>query len=137
MAPGRISLLSQDACRNGSIPRHSLHHQNSRGTRVSVVRVRENYHSGLLIGSDSKMNGTLNSEGCRPQNLAHCGFQCRVAVSAHAMADATSIEPSGGVLRAKGLGLSAFAVHELVHDLNQALPDGGESGALELRIYRR
>jgi len=74
-----------------------------------VVRVRENYHSGLLIGSDSKMNGTLNSEGCRPQNLAHCGFQL----------------PRGSAAR------------ELVHDLNQALPDGGESGALELRVDHR
>src|ERR1700730_19069545 len=45
-----------------------------RGARVSVVRVRENYHSGLLIGSDSKMNGGLNSEGAGRKTLRTVDF---------------------------------------------------------------
>jgi hypothetical protein len=39
-----------------------------------VVRVRENYHSGLLIGSDSKMNGRLNSEAASRKTLRTVDF---------------------------------------------------------------
>lgn len=39
-----------------------------------MVRVRENYHSGLLIGSDSKMNGTLNSKGVGRKTLRTVDF---------------------------------------------------------------
>src|SRR6202035_2691257 len=61
--------------RNDSIPRHSLTPPELRGgARVSVVRVRENYHSGLLIGSDSKMNGTLNSEAAGRKILRTVDF---------------------------------------------------------------
>jgi hypothetical protein len=40
-----------------------------------VVRVRENYHSGLLIGNDSKMNGRLNSETADRNTLRSVDFR--------------------------------------------------------------
>jgi hypothetical protein len=39
-----------------------------------VVRVRENYRLELLIGSDSKMNGRLNSEAAGHKTLHTVDF---------------------------------------------------------------
>ena len=102
-----------------------------------MVRVRENYHSGLLIGNDSKMNGGLISEAAGRKTLRTVDFRALGSVRASTAADTASFEPLGGVLPVKFLRLSAFAVRELVHNLSQALHDGGESGALELRVNRR
>jgi hypothetical protein len=95
-----------------------------------VVRVRENYHSGLLIGNDNKMNGALNSELAGRKTLRTVDFSA---------GGTAPFECSGWVefCRVRFLRLCAFVVHDLVHDLNQALPDGGESGALKLRVDRR
>jgi hypothetical protein len=94
-----------------------------------VVRVRENYHSGLLIRNDNKMNGGLISEAAGRKTLRTVDFS-RPALP--------TCERSGwSFVWVKALRLTAFVVHELVHDLNQALSDGAESGALELRINRR
>jgi hypothetical protein len=94
-----------------------------------VVRVRENYHSGLLIRNDNKMNGGLISEAAGRKTLRIVDF------SPPALAP---FEPSGWCFGwVKVLRLTAFVVHKLVHDLNQALSDGAESGSLELRIDRR
>ena len=40
-----------------------------------MVRVRENYHSELLIGNDSKMNGGLNSEAAGRKTLRTVDFK--------------------------------------------------------------
>jgi hypothetical protein len=98
-----------------------------------VVRVRENYHSGLLIRNDNKMNGGLISEAAGRKTLRIVDFSPPVLAP---------FEPSGWCFGwVKVLRLTAFVVHKLVHklvhDLNQALSDGAESGSLELRIDRR
>jgi hypothetical protein len=102
-----------------------------------VVRVRENYHSGLLIGNDSKMNGRLNSGTADRKTLRSVDFRACGSVRAQAPADTTSFERPSGVLLVKFLRLSVFALHQLVHNLSQTLHHGGESGALELRVNRR
>jgi hypothetical protein len=103
-----------------------------------VVRVRENYHSGLLIGNDSKMNGRLNSEATGRKTLRTVDFSAAGQRPRAATPDATSFEVLWllGVLPGEILRLSVFVVRALVHDLNQALHDGGESGALELCANR-
>ena len=40
-----------------------------------MIRVRENYHSGLLIGNDNKMNGRLNSEAADRKTLRSVDFR--------------------------------------------------------------
>ena len=63
-----------------------------------MVRVRENYHSGLLIGNDSKMNGRLNSEAADRKTLRTVDFGAHGSVRAQAAAETSSFEPLGGVL---------------------------------------
>jgi hypothetical protein len=47
-----------------------------------VVRVRENYHSGLLIGNDSKMNGGLNSKAAGRKTLRTVDFRALGSIRA-------------------------------------------------------
>ena len=107
------------------------------GARVSVIRVRENYHSGVLIGSNSKMNGALNSDAAGRKTLRTVDF------SPHRSAPRMRLVPSEWEVGqfAKPLTTKDTKVHEgdreLVHDLSQALHDGGESGALKLRANLR
>src|SRR6266446_9655882 len=132
------------------------------GVRASVVRVRENYHSGLLIGNDRKMNGALNSEAANRKTLRPVDFSAAWS-AAPAQCDSRHYVPrSRGrsicetvnhqghegtrrrtacgcveCCRVKFLRSLSWRFWELVHYLNQALHDGGESGALELRVNRR
>jgi len=98
--------------------------------------VRENYHSGLLIGNDSKMNGRLNSEAADRKTLRSVDFGAHGSTPRRRQRTLFPLKWMGGVGGAKFSDIlpSQFA---LVHNLSQALYDGGESGALELRVNRR
>ena len=108
-----------------------------------MVRVRENYQRGLLIGNDSRMNGRLNSEAAGRKILRAVDFraawQAARTRQQTLLPSNTSSNRRGWLefCRVKVLRLSVFQVHDLVHDLNQALRDRGESGALELRVDLR
>jgi len=51
-----------------------------------VVRVRENYHSGLLLGNDNKMNGALNSEAASRKTLRTVDFGPHALLLSNALA---------------------------------------------------
>jgi hypothetical protein len=59
--------------------------------------VRENYHSGLLIGNDNKMNGRLNSEAAGRKTLHSADFGPHES-PAYAMGRRCSFEPLDEVL---------------------------------------
>jgi hypothetical protein len=108
-----------------------------------VVRVRENYQPGLLIGNDSKMNGRLNSEGASRKTLRTVHFQGRVAmpVLKHTFDPLWLVgvlpRESSQTLCLPSSRPGSRPSYDLVHDLNQAMRDVDESGALELRADLR
>src|SRR6266478_849991 len=83
------------------------------GARVSVDRVRENYHSGLLIGSDRKMNGALNSEAASRKTLRTVDFSAAPEYNPRAMREQTLLASKWVAAQfAKPLTTNDTKVHE-------------------------